>query len=342
MTAEHQEHDPIRLGLLGTGAIAQVVHLPTLAQMRGADVVAVGDIERSKANAIATRFGIPRVFGSDEEVLRSDVEGVIICTPSHLHEAQAIAALESGKHVLVEKPLALTPEGAQRVIDAAERADRALMVALNNRYRADSRALKPFAVNGELGDVFFVKGGWFNRKVRVARPTWRHSRATAGGGALMDLGVQVVDLCLWFLDYPRVKRVVAHTHPGEGMEVEDSASILMEAENGRVISVEVTWSFLGTRDRHYVQLLGTHGTATLSPFSVHKEVEQGLLDVTPKLPATRPDTYTGTYRDQIAHFLGVIQGRIERQLPREQVRLMELIQRAYESAETRREVVLEG
>ncbi|MBI4543750.1 MAG: Gfo/Idh/MocA family oxidoreductase [Gemmatimonadetes bacterium] len=332
-------HEKFRVGVLGTGAIAQVVHLPTLAQLPGVRVAAVCDADEAKAEAIAARFGVEKVCRADEQVFTAaDVDAVIICSPSHLHEPQAIAALEAGKHVLVEKPLALDAAGAERVVKAAERTGRALMVAMNNRYRPDAAALKPFARGGELGEVFFVKAGWLNRKVRVLRPTWRHRRETAGGGALMDLGVQILDLCLWMLDYPRIARVVAHMHPGEGIEVEDSAAVLLGTEGGPVISLEVTWSLLGQRDRHYLQLLGTHGSASLSPLAVHKEIEHGLLDVTPQLGGGNGNVYTASYRQQLRHFLDVVRGERALELPYEQVELMRVIALAYRAAAEGREI----
>lgn len=327
------------LGLLGTGAIAQVIHLPLLAQLRGVRVAAVCDIDRDKAAALASRFGIPEVAPADEAIFENPaVDGVLICTPSHLHEEQCIAALLAGKHVLVEKPIALTPEGAERVIGVAEHTGKTVMVAMNNRYRADALALKPFARGGELGQVFFVKAGWLNRKVRVTRPTWRHRKRTAGGGALMDLGVQVLDLALWTVDFPRVERVVAITHPAEGMEVEDSAAVLCTLADGLTLSVEVTWSMLDRRDRHYLQLLGTRGSGTLSPLSVHKELEQGLVEVTPQLPVGPGNAYTASYRQLLRHFVDMAEGAVPRELPREQIGLMRLIQLAYRSAEERAEM----
>src|SRR5690606_16732240 len=151
----------------------------------------------------------------------------VICTPSHLHEPQAIAALEGGKHVLVEKPLALDAAAAERVIAAAERADRSVMVAMNNRYRPDAAALKPFADGGELGEGCVVRAAWLNRKVRIGPPTWRQRKPTAGGGAVRDLGVQALDLALWRLGFPGVASIVAQMHRGEGIEVEDSAAMLL-------------------------------------------------------------------------------------------------------------------
>lgn len=333
----------LRLGLLGAGAIAQVVHLPILAEIPGVRVEGICDVDRAKATTIAGRFGIPTVYQSDDEILAADdLDGVIICTPSYLHEPQTVQALEAGKHVLVEKPLAFDADGAQRAVDAAERAARALVVALNNRFRPDSVALKPFTHGGELGRVFLVKTGSLNRKTRTVRPTWRHRRRTAGGGALMDLGVQALDLCLWLLDYPRARRLVAHVHAGEAMEVEDAAAVLLELEGGPVISMEVTWSLFAQRDRHYVQLLGTLGSASLPPLSVTKELDQGLVDVTPLVPAGRTNLYTTSYWRQLEHFLDAIRrarrGAARTEPPHDQVDLMRLISLAYRSAEEGREV----
>jgi predicted dehydrogenase len=331
---------PVRVGLLGTGAIAQVVHLPILSQLKTATLQGVCDLDHAKARAIARRFGLPQLFQHDEDVFRADVDAVIICTPSHLHEAQAIAALEAGKHVLVEKPLALTAAGAERVLQAAQRAGRSLMVAMNSRYRPDAVALKPFLEGQELGDVFLVKAGWLNSRVRTVRSTWRHRRQTAGGGALMDLGVQILDLCLWLLDYPPIERVVAHLHPGEGMEVEDSAAVVLSTPGGMAISIEVTWSLVAARDRHYLHVLGTRGSASLPPLTVNKEVEHGLLDVTPQIaPPGKENLYTASYRQELTRFIEVCRGDQPAELPREQVQLMRLMAMAYQSAEDGREVM---
>src|SRR5918997_4869104 len=98
----------LRVGLLGLGAIAQVVHLPVLHSLQGVTLAGVCDVDRSKATAIANRFGIPRVYKNDDEVFSDpDLDAVIVCTPSYLHHTQSIAALQGKKHVLVEKPLAI-------------------------------------------------------------------------------------------------------------------------------------------------------------------------------------------------------------------------------------------
>jgi predicted dehydrogenase len=334
------EAGEFRVGLLGVGAIAQIVHLPILHHMAGVRVVALCDVDQPKAKAIATRFGVERVARNDDEVFAAtDLDAVVIATPSHLHESQAIAALQGGKHVLVEKPLAIQPEAAQRVIRVAEETNLTLMVAMNNRYRPDTMALKPFATNGELGNVFLARGAWLNRKMRAVRPTWRHRLATAGGGALIDLGVQTLDLAMWLMDWPKVKSLMCHTHPGEGMEVEDSAAIILRLESGSAISLSLSWSLVAEKDRHYMRLLGTRGSGSIQPLQVYKEVDHhGILDVTPPMPANSENIYTASYRAELEDFVMTARGEKPPQLPREQTELMRLVHLAYQSAREGKEI----
>ena len=331
----------VRVGVLGLGSIAQVVHVPILAQMSGVTIAAVCDADDVKARTIGGRIGA-RMMRRDEEVYRADdIDGVVICTPNHLHEEQAIAALEAGKHVLVEKPLALTPEAAARVVAAAQASGRTLMVAMNNRYRPDTRALKPFADSGELGKIFLTRGAWLNQKMRVGRPTWRHRLATAGGGALMDLGVQTLDLCLWTLGFPEAASVFTHTHVPDGSEVEDTAAILLRMNDGSCISLTVSWSLVAERDRHYMRLLGTRGSAMIQPLAVYKEGDNGLLDVTPSIPPQgRENAYTASYRAELAHFIACLRGEASVEPPREQIGLMGLVVAAYRRAAEKREIPL--
>jgi predicted dehydrogenase len=336
------EGEKLRVGLLGVGAIAQVVHLPVLTRMENVELVAVCDVDQPRARAIADRFGIPMVCKDDDVVFASDdIDAVIICSPSYLHESQAIAALQGGKHVLVEKPLALTAEAAERVIEAAEKTDRALMIAMNNRWRPDTMALRPFANNGELGHVFLTRGAWLNRKMRMVRPTWRHRKATAGGGALMDLGVQILDLCLWMQDFPEAASVFTHLHQPEGMDVEDSAGILVRLTNGSAISLTVSWSLVAERDRHYMRMLGTRGSGAISPLGVFKEVETGqIIDVTPTVVLGKENLYTASYRQELSHFVNSALGREHERLPREQVQIMRIVEAGYRSHAEKREVAL--
>ena len=131
------EKDPLRLGILGAGAISQVVHLPIFAEREDVDLVALGDQDIHKAETLSQRFSIPLVMEAGELLELDELDAVVICTPNHLHEEMAIRALEAGKHVLVERPLAATADGASRVIEAAVRAGQVLAVGMPHRFRPE-------------------------------------------------------------------------------------------------------------------------------------------------------------------------------------------------------------
>jgi predicted dehydrogenase len=327
---------PIRIALLGAGSIAQVVHLPILARMRGVEVVAIADRDAHTARTIAGRFGVPRVETRSAEVLTDDVDAVVVCTPSNRHEEQVSAALRAGKHVLCEKPLALTEAGVRRILEL-EGADRRLMVAMNQRFRPDAAALRQFVTGGELGEVFYLKAGWLNR-YRPRGRTWRDRRATAGGGAFMDLGVQVLDLALWILDYPEAERISAHMRGTPESEVEDSAVVVLRLADDRLVNLECTWNLKAQRDRQFLHVMASAGSGSLSPLAVFKDMPVGLAEVTPQLPVARENLFTASYRNELTRFVEVVRGERDAGPPTEHATLMRLVEAAYRSATERREV----
>lgn len=329
----------LRIGVIGAGGAAQVVHLPILKRLPDVEVAALVDADERKARTIAERFGVPFVGrGLAQLEQAGQVDAVVVCTPNDTHEEIVVTALELGKHVLCERPISISSDSAARMIEAARRADRQFMVAMNQRYRYDARAIRQFVASGELGEVFFVRSAWLNRRHRRPDRGWRRERARAGGGVLMDLGVQAIDLGLWLLDFPRVERVSARFH-GAG-EVEDSAVVLVAVEGGATLSVEATWELMEERDRHSLYAMGTRGSAALAPFRVLKELETGLTDVTPPLDASLGNPYTASYRQEWAEFLRLVRGEKPREVEEEQVGLMRVVEACYRSAEEGREVAL--
>jgi len=325
------------VAVIGAGGVAQVVHLPILKRLPDLDVAAIVDPQRAKARTIADRFGVQGVFQEVGDLASIDgLDAVVICTPNDVHEENAIACLEMGLHVLCERPLSTTSASARRMIEAAEAADRQLMVAMNQRFRYDARAIRQFVASGELGDVFFVRSSWLNRRVNRPRRGWKRLAHRAGGGVLMDLGVQAIDLALWLAGYPRVERVSARFHRRE--EVEDSAVVLMAIEGGGTVSVEVTWELMEDRDRHAVYVLGTRGSASTSPFRVLKELETGLTEVTPPLDVAPSGLYTASYRQEWAYFLRRVRGERPREVQENQIHLLEVVEACYASVEEEREV----
>ena len=330
---------PVRVAVLGAGSIAQVVHLPILSRMRGVQVAALADRDAHTARTIAQRFEVPSVATNFEDVLTDDVDAVVICTPSNRHEAHVRVALQAGKYVLCEKPLALTPQGVESLLKEEGAADR-LMVAMNQRFRPDAVALRQFVAGGELGNVYYLKTGWLNR-YRPRGRTWRDRKAVAGGGAFMDLGLQMLDLAMWTLGYPVPERVGAQMYAHPGSEVEDAAAVVVRLEGDRMINLECTWNLLARRDRQFLNLLGSGGSGSLSPLAVFKEMPAGLVEVTPSIPASRENAFTASYRNELARFVDVVRGESTPDAPREHLVLMRLAEAAYRSAAERREIELQ-
>jgi predicted dehydrogenase len=329
---------PVRIAVLGAGNIAQVVHLPILSRMRGVQVAAVADRDAHTARTIAQRFEIPTVGTSFEEVLTDDIDAVVVCTPSNRHEDQVRAALQAGKYVLCEKPLALTAKGVESLLKE-KGAEERLMVAMNQRFRPDAIALRQFVAGGELGNVYYLRTGWLNR-YRPRGRTWRDRKATAGGGAFMDLGLQMLDLALWTLGFPEPERVTAHMYAGPESEVEDSAAVVVRLEGDRAINLECTWNLLAQRDRQYLHLLGSGGSGSLAPLAVFKQMPAGLVEVTPQIPAARENLFTASYRNELSQFVDVVRGERTPDPAKEHLVLMRLVEAAYRSATERREIEL--
>jgi len=330
---------PPRLAVVGTGAISQVMHIPILAEREDVDLAVLADLDVAKARTIADRMGVPEAVGPDEVLRREDLDAIVLCTPNGVHEEMALGALEAGKDVYVERPVALTPEGAERVLAAARERGRRLVVGQPHRFRADMTALRSFVAGGEMGEIYAVRGSWLTRRIPVMRPTWRQRRAEAGGGALVELGVPALDLCLWMVGYPAVRRVSCVTMPGD-FDVEDAATLMFEADSGIAFTMEVSTRLFAGDDRYYARVMGTEGSASLPPLEIYKQLGGRPLEVTPRQPRPRggEDRYTNAYRRQLDHFVRAVSGRGEAELPTEQVALMRLIQMAYRAAGEGREV----
>jgi predicted dehydrogenase len=335
------ERPPLKVGLLGVGAVSQLVYLPILSERVDVDLTAVADTDRPKAETLAGRFEVPRVLTDQEILSDDDVEAVMICTPTYLHEAAAVSALEGGKHVLVEQPVALSSDGVRRVLDAASAAGRHVAVGMNHRFRPDVGALSAFVTGGELGDIYAVRTSSLSRKTPSA-PTWRQRPEEAGGGALMDLGVQIVDLSLWLVGYPKITRVSAVLQQGDD-EVEEAASLFATSDSGVAFSVEVSWSLFAEQDRHYARVMGTEGSGLLPPLEVHKQLGGRPINVTPRQPRPRggENRFTNSYRRLLDQFLRTVADETDQPPPTEQIMLMDVIAAAYRSAREGREISLE-
>jgi predicted dehydrogenase len=329
----------IRLGLVGAGAIAQLAHLPVLAKIRGARLVAICDNDGPKAGALAQRLGVPDIFTDIDELLDSDeLDAVIIATPNHLHEPHVLRALKARVHVLCERPLSLTTGGVNRILAAATRAGRKVVVGNNHRFRSDVQQLRRFLEGGELGRVIGMRAGQY--QFRMAQQGWRNSKAEAGGGAFLEYGYPLLDLALWLSDFPEPVRVTAHMDRPRPGAVEDSMLVHLECVNGISYSFDVSWAYVGQEERLWFEVVSTRGSARLSPLRVVKELNGRPTNVSPTGASARESVFLQSYRAELAHFVSVLKDESPYEVPDDQLKVMRVMHAIYTSAEEAREIRL--
>ncbi len=333
---------PLKVALVGAGAVTQIAHLPVLRKMKGVDIRALCDNDLPKARALADRFGVKDVFDDIEELLRfEELDAVVVGSPTHLHESHILAALAAKVHVLVEKPLTISAVSAQRIVRAVEKRDRIVAVGMNHRYRPDVQLVRGFVQSGELGAIESARGSWHvYRPARMQAP-WKQRREQAGGGAMMDLGLTILDLGLWLSGNPTPIRVSATLDRAvRERTVEESGSAFVVCQEGMSVFLDVTWRHIGEGERFGVGLRGTKGTAAVNPLKVWKELHGTPTDVAPTASGSRENPFIASFRAEWAHFQAAIAGEAKPPALQEHVTLHRVLDAIYRSAQDGRDVQL--
>ena len=255
----------LKLGIVGCGGIASGKHLPALATVPAVEVVAFCDIVEELAVQMSEKYGAKdaRVYTDYQEMLgKEQLDVVHVLTPNDSHAPITIAALESGAHVMSEKPMAKTATAARQMLEAAKRTGKKLTVGYQSRFRPDSQYLKKLVDNGELGEIYYAKAHAIRRR---AVPTWGVflDEEKQGGGPLIDIGTHALDLTLWMMNNYDVKYVTGTTYhklshrenaanafgpwDPKKFTVEDSAFGFITMKNGATVSLESSWA-LNTLD----------------------------------------------------------------------------------------------
>ena len=334
--------DPMRIGIVGAGAVTQVAHLPVLRKLKGVQVTVICDNDLPKARALADRYQVPVAVDDIEEMLGlGELDAVLICTPNHLHESHAIAVLSAGLNVMVERPLAPTAAAALRIMKVAEKRGRLLMASAAHRYRPDVQIVRSFVQSGELGSITSVRGSWHTFRPGRAQLGWRLRRDEAGGGAMLDLGYAVLDLAFWLANSPTPVRVSASLDlPAGNKGIEPSGSAFVVCEGGVSFFVDVTWHHIGEGERFGVGIRGTKGTAGINPLHVWKELNGVPTNMAPTGSVGRENPFVSATRAQWAHFLAAIEGTAKPTVLQEQVTLLRVMDAIYRSAADGRDVTL--
>lgn len=247
----------LRVGVVGVGGIART-HMPGWAASEHAEVVAGSDVNGDVLKRWGQEHGVGKLHTNPEALFSdSDIDIIDVCTPNMYHAPLSIAAMEAGKHVICEKPLAPTPDDIRDMIAARDKSGKTLMTAQHFRYQGSSKAMKAEIDTGALGDIYHARS-WMLR--RAAAPTGGGFilKEHSGGGPCIDIGVHILDLTLWFMGNPEPVAVtgvaraeLAHKEGAFSQwgrnaippqyDVEDFAAAFVRFENGATLVIEVSW-----------------------------------------------------------------------------------------------------
>lgn len=275
--------DTIKVGIIGCGGIACGKHLPAMKRVGRVEILAFCDLIEERAQKAKETYGTEesRVYTDYTEMLKkeTDIEAVYVLTPNKSHSIISIAAMQAGKHVMCEKPMAKSYEEAEKMVETAKETGKILTIGYQNRYRPDSTYLKRACQAGELGEIYFAKAHAIRRR---AVPTWGVflNEEEQGGGPLIDIGTHALDLTLWMMDNyePMMavgsvyKKLGDQTETGnawgdwdrEKFTVEDSAFGFVKMKNGATIYLESSWALNSLEvDEAKTTLCGTDAGADM-------------------------------------------------------------------------------
>lgn len=269
--------DLLKVGVIGVGGIAKT-HMPGWAASEHAEVVAGSDLFETVLQDWGDLHGVTKLSTDAAEIINDpDIDIIDVCTPNMYHADLAIAALNAGKHVICEKPLAPTPADIHRMIEARDKAGKTLMTAQHFRFKGISKSMKAEIDQGVLGEVYHARSWMLRRGWLPARPGFIYKK-NSGGGPTIDIGVHILDLTLWFMGNPKpvavsgVARAPLAKHEGafsqwgfapvpKDMDVEDFAAAFVRFENGATLVLEVSWLLHHDTNSEDMQmwLYGTEG-----------------------------------------------------------------------------------
>lgn len=352
-------NNKIKIGIIGTGSISNE-HINAYLKNADIELYAFCDISEERLTKMAEKYGVTKTFTDMNEMLKlKEIDAVSICTWNSSHAECTIAALNAGKHVICEKPMATSTKDARAMKAAADKSGKLLMIGFVRRYGNDCELLKEFIDNGYFGDLYYAKATYLRRK--GCPGGWFGDKARSGGGPLIDLGVHVIDLVRFLMGNPKpvsiygatfqklyaredVKDKVAYCSSSKTdkdiFDVEDLVTAMICFENGAVLSLEASFSLNIKKDQGIIELFGTKAGAKLDPeLELFTQVNGYMADV--NLASDTALSFDGLFAKEIDHFVSCIKDGTSCKSPAQDgVDIMTIIDAIYESAKTGHEVVI--
>jgi predicted dehydrogenase len=325
------------------------------------EMVGICDLNPDVLKDRGDKFNIPeklRFTNFDDMLASSKIDAISIALPNFLHEPVALKCIKNGMHVLCEKPLATDAEVAQRISDAGHAAGKTVMVCYNHRYRPEIMWLKEQIKKGEFGHIYAAKAGWMREGWIPTHGAWFTQKERAGGGALIDLGVHVLDLALWLMGYPkpvsvsgamfaefgrRGQKTLPRDIKPNTFDVEDSGMGFVRFEDGSVLQFESAWASHREpkTDAYFVRLFGQEAGAnfyTAAPngetVALYRYIADQPSAIVPKLQSA-----ISGHRRAVHHFIDCIKTGATPESPAEHgVTGLKIIDGIYKSAQIGHEV----
>lgn len=339
----------VRFAIIGTGMIAER-HAAALAEIPAAELVAVFDQNRDRAEVFAKEYSAGRVYGSFDELLADpELTAVTIATPTGVHKEIAIPCAQAGKHILCEKPLDVTLEKADAIIEACEKSGVHLSAVFQARFSDRVQQIKAARDAGRFGRLLLCSAQvkWYRSQEYYDSAGWRGTWAMDGGGALMNQSIHIVDLLLYLAGDPETVFAFAETLTHDRLEVEDNASASIRFKNGAMGVIEASTSCAPGFPRR-LEISGENGSVILEDDTITRwqfveerpedEAIRSGVAAAPGLKSGAGDPRGGSHeghRRQLLDLIGSIQNGSPLAIPgREGRRAVELICGIYESAKT--------
>jgi len=344
----------MRVGVIGTGVISRA-QAKILVEIEDVEIVAGADVSEEALKKFTEEFDCPHTFSDYNEMLKLDeLDAVTVCTPNFLHKVPTIAALQAGKDVMVEKPMALNAVEAQEMIDAAEAAGKTLCIGFQWRLGPQSQALKKFARAGQFGKVMFARVEAMRRK---GVPSWGTftNKELNGGGPLIDMGVHAIEVGHYLMGEPKPIAASAQTWtylgdkpvevPGtfgvwdhENYTIEDLAVGQIRFDNGAIMAVECSFvAHIEKESIFNVMLMGEKGGARLLPPAVFADQAGSMVNIEPQ---SIPNYHA--MKPKMENWIAYLRGEIETECPASAgLMVQKMLDALYRSAEEGREVAID-
>ncbi len=352
--------EKLRVGIIGCGGIANGKHMPSLRNVKECEMVAFCDLIIERAEAAAKKFGTPdaKVYTDYRKLLEDKTIDVVhVCTQNKAHSYISVDALEAGKHVMCEKPMAINSIEALKMLEAAKRTGKKLTIGYQYRQRPESMYLKNEALAGTFGDIYYARAVALRRR---AVPNWGVflSQEEQGGGPLIDIATHALDLSLWTMDNYKPKYCVGTAYHAlnkqtntancwgdwdpEKFEVEDCAFGFVVMENGATISVESSWALNTLCSMEGVTMVsGTKGGGDLVDGCRINGVRQGrMYSIKPDLSSGGVAFYDGNpniddgTREAIQWIHAILEDKDPCVLPEQAYCVTRILDGIYTSAKT--------